>query len=58
MTVLGHANRYDGAPVALRRLPPDLGEHTVEVLRECGYSDEKIKELAEQGTIVSSKHEF
>ena len=26
--VLGHANRYDGQPVPLRRLPPELGrEH-------------------------------
>lgn len=56
ITVLGHANRYDGKPVALRRLPPELGEHTFELLKECGYSEDKIKKLAEQGIVVDTKH--
>lgn len=33
------------------RPPPTLGEHTVEVLKELGYSDEEIKILKEKGII-------
>ena len=51
VTILGHANRYDGEPVAMRRFPPELGEHTEEILKECGYSNEHINELAKNGVI-------
>jgi crotonobetainyl-CoA:carnitine CoA-transferase CaiB-like acyl-CoA transferase len=33
-------------------MPPDLGEHTAELLRSCGYSEEEIRKLAEGGRIV------
>ena len=51
--VLGHANRYDGQPVPLRRLPPELGENTIELLKEAGYSDSQIQEMMKQGKAVS-----
>jgi alpha-methylacyl-CoA racemase len=48
--------RQLGVPVKLSRTPgapqgpgPVLGEHTREVLREVGYSDDEIGELEEQG---------
>ena len=43
--VLGHPNQYDGQPLPLRRLPPELGEHSAEVLAELGYSEEHIGQL-------------
>jgi len=40
--VLGHANRYDGAPLPLRKLPPELGDATRDLMRECGFTDEEM----------------
>jgi crotonobetainyl-CoA:carnitine CoA-transferase CaiB-like acyl-CoA transferase len=34
------------------RPAPVLGEHTREVLCECGYSDEDIARLEKDGTVV------
>ena len=39
------------SPWELRRPAPLLGEHTVEVLSEVGYSDHEIRELAEQHVV-------
>jgi len=50
-----HALRFptllSGAPVPIRKPAPGLGQHTAEVLRELGYSEEEITRLAELGAI-------
>jgi crotonobetainyl-CoA:carnitine CoA-transferase CaiB-like acyl-CoA transferase len=42
---------FDGIP-ATPGLPPRLGQHTVDVLRECGLSPESIARLLEAGAAV------
>jgi crotonobetainyl-CoA:carnitine CoA-transferase CaiB-like acyl-CoA transferase len=47
--------RYPGhlseTPAGLYRHPPRLGEHSAEVLREVGYSDEEIERMLGNGVI-------
>jgi crotonobetainyl-CoA:carnitine CoA-transferase CaiB-like acyl-CoA transferase len=39
----------DGKKLGARLNPPKSGEHTVEILRDAGYSDEDIETLIESG---------
>jgi crotonobetainyl-CoA:carnitine CoA-transferase CaiB-like acyl-CoA transferase len=38
------------------RAPPELGEHTVDVLENLGYSSNEIKELIESGAVSTQKN--
>ena len=49
-TVRSGVNLSD-TPWQWSALPPELGEHTAEVLRELGLSEERIAQLSEAGTI-------
>jgi alpha-methylacyl-CoA racemase len=50
---LGVPVKLDRTPGEPNRLPgPGLGEHTDEILRVAGYSDEQIGELLEQGAVA------
>lgn len=40
--ILGSPMKFDGEPFTISRLPPRLGEHTDEILREAGFSTAAI----------------
>ncbi|SCK43486.1 Crotonobetainyl-CoA:carnitine CoA-transferase CaiB [Variovorax sp. HW608] len=46
--------RFDGERLGQRQEPPRCGEHTVEVLREAGCSDDAISALLEQGVAAQA----
>ena len=46
--------RFNGARTALGRVPPRLGEHTRELLKEAGYSDDDITQYRADGTVRCS----
>jgi crotonobetainyl-CoA:carnitine CoA-transferase CaiB-like acyl-CoA transferase len=45
------AARFSETPMQMRRMPPRLGEHTEEVLRECGIERKEIEELRTGGVV-------
>ena len=48
---LRHPARYADTPASLRRLPPQCGEHTDEVLAEVGYAAAEIRALRDSGVV-------
>lgn len=49
-TVKSGVNLSD-TPFRVSALPPELGEHTVEILRELGFSEQQIEALEEGGAV-------
>ncbi len=43
--------RLHGTPPVPRACAPELGEHTIEILRELGYDDAALAELKQEGAI-------
>jgi crotonobetainyl-CoA:carnitine CoA-transferase CaiB-like acyl-CoA transferase len=55
--LMAHPVRYDGKAPPLRRLPPQLGEHTREVLAEAGYSAQEIEQFLAEGVALAARQE-
>jgi crotonobetainyl-CoA:carnitine CoA-transferase CaiB-like acyl-CoA transferase len=51
LEVLGSPLKLSASPPAIERPAPLLGEHTTQVLREAGYTDEAIARMREAGAI-------
>ena len=49
LELAGAPYHFDGAPVHARQAPPLLGQQTMEILAELGYSAEEIASLVESG---------
>jgi crotonobetainyl-CoA:carnitine CoA-transferase CaiB-like acyl-CoA transferase len=49
--ILGQPIGLSRTPAQFRKAPPELGEHTEEVLAEAGYSPEAIAELRRDGVV-------
>jgi len=52
MPMLANPIRFSDTPVQYRMRPPDLGQHTGEVLKDAlGYDEEKLQELRQRGVV-------
>jgi crotonobetainyl-CoA:carnitine CoA-transferase CaiB-like acyl-CoA transferase len=47
--------RFNGKVPKQRLHQPAIGEQSVEILKQYGYSDEVIKEMIDKGIIVSNE---
>ncbi|MRX37585.1 CoA transferase [Aminobacter sp. MDW-2] len=55
-TIVNHPLKYDGMVPELRTLPPDVGEHSEEILRSLGFTVTEIAAFLEAGALISSPY--
>jgi crotonobetainyl-CoA:carnitine CoA-transferase CaiB-like acyl-CoA transferase len=53
-TMIASPADFHGTPWEARWIAPELGEHSTQVLRELGYSDESIEDLLRSGAVRES----
>lgn len=53
--MLGTPVKFSRTPGEIKTVPPQLGEHTTEILSSLGYSEEEIKSLYESNVTGSEK---
>jgi crotonobetainyl-CoA:carnitine CoA-transferase CaiB-like acyl-CoA transferase len=58
MTNIANPVNFHGSPAQVRRPPPVLGQHTVEVLREKGFGAEEVARLLRDGTVQGPRVEL
>jgi crotonobetainyl-CoA:carnitine CoA-transferase CaiB-like acyl-CoA transferase len=46
---------YSRTPGEIRRLPPRLGEHSLEILREGGFDEAEIEGMLASGATVAER---
>ena len=51
VTMINSPVDYGGTPGAPTAMPPDLGQHTDEVLGELGYTAQEIARFRESGAV-------
>ena len=51
LKLLGIPIKFSETPGEIRTLSPAYGEHTLDILRELGYTDDDLKRLREAGAI-------
>ena len=51
---LGTPLRLRSSPARLERAGPLLGEHSAEVLREIGHSDDEVRAFVARGTVAAA----
>jgi succinate--hydroxymethylglutarate CoA-transferase len=49
--MVAHPVRYDGRLLPVRQPPPALGQHSLEILRQLDYSEERIQALLAEGAV-------
>ncbi len=55
--MLKHPVRYSSGEPRVRRVPPEVGEHTEEILAELGYSRQEMDRLRQSGAIQARQDE-
>ena len=51
VSLLGLPVKFSETPGDVHRTPPELGEHTEEILRDLGLTDDERRRMREQGVV-------